>query len=121
MVEAFSQRLSLARLLMIVLVVYVHFPLEVPQVRSVADISPLEPAYIASATVLRFSVTILTIMSGLIMFAKGSDRVGMTTIWRKVRTLVVPFSFLQSHAGSRTVFGATAWALKRAALRFVDH
>jgi succinoglycan biosynthesis protein ExoH len=93
MVEAFSQRLSLARLLMIVLVVYVHFPLEVPQVRSVADISPLEPAYIASATVLRFSVTILTIMSGLIMFAKGGDRLGMTTIWRKVRTLVVPFLF----------------------------
>jgi succinoglycan biosynthesis protein ExoH len=93
MVEAFSQRLSLARLMMIVLVVYVHFPLEMPEVRSIAEVSLLEPAFIANATVLRFSVTILTIMSGFIMFAKGGDRLGMRTIWKKVRTLVVPFLF----------------------------
>lgn len=92
-VEMFSQRLSLARLLLILLVVYVHFPLDVPAERSLDALTPLEPAFIANATFLRFSVTILTIMSGFIMFEKRSDQAGMRTIQKKVKTLVVPFLF----------------------------
>ncbi|WP_375451366.1 acyltransferase family protein [uncultured Devosia sp.] len=92
-VDIYSQRLSLARLILIVLVVYVHFPLEVPSVRSLGMIGWLEPAFIANATFLRFSVTILTIMSGFIMFAKHADERGMATINKKVRTLLVPFLF----------------------------
>jgi len=92
-VETFSARLSLARLLLIILVVYVHFPLNVPAERSLSALTPLEPAFIASATFLRFSVTILTIMSGFIMFAKRSDTRGWRTVDKKVRTLLVPFLF----------------------------
>jgi len=92
-VSQFSQRLSLTRLLLIVLVVYVHFPLAVPAERGIAAITPLEPAFIANATFLRFSVTILTIMSGFIMFEKRSDQQGMHTIWKKVRTIAIPFFF----------------------------
>jgi succinoglycan biosynthesis protein ExoH len=88
-----SKRLSIARLLLIVLVVYVHFPLDVPQVRDIDDLSILTPAYLANATFLRFSVTILTIMSGFIMFSKGSDLEGMTTVTKKVKTILVPFLF----------------------------
>ena len=92
-VDVFSERLSLARLILIVLVVYVHFPLEVPSERSISSINPLEPAFIANATFLRFSVTILTIMSGFIMFAKHADQQGLRTVEKKVRTLLVPFLF----------------------------
>jgi succinoglycan biosynthesis protein ExoH len=38
-------------------------------------------------------VTILTIMSGFIMFAKHADQGGMKTVNKKVRTLLVPFLF----------------------------
>jgi succinoglycan biosynthesis protein ExoH len=92
-VRIFSQRLFLTRLILIVLVVYVHFPLDVPAVRSLSALNPLEPAYIANATFLRFSVTILTIMSGFILFASGADQQGMRTVTKKVRTLLVPFLF----------------------------
>lgn len=92
-VDAFSQRLSLARLILIVLVVYVHFPLSVPAERNPGAMTALEPAFIANATFLRFSVTILTIMSGFIMFAKHSDEHGMMTVRKKIRTLLVPFLF----------------------------
>ena len=92
-VHIYSQRLFLTRLILIVLVVYVHFPLDVPAVRSLGAMSPLEPAYIANATFLRFSVTILTIMSGFILFASRADQQGMKTVTKKVRTLLVPFLF----------------------------
>ncbi|KFC72257.1 Fucose 4-O-acetylase [Devosia sp. LC5] len=92
-VDIFSQRLSLARLILIVLVVYVHFPLSVPAERSLNALTPLDPAFIANATFLRFSVTILTIMSGFIMFTKHADQRGMKTVEKKVRTLLVPFLF----------------------------
>lgn len=86
-----SQRFSVTRLLLIVLVVYVHFPLMVPEMRDLAAWSALTPAYIANQTVLRFSVTILTIMSGYIMFATGADMSPIETIRKKVKTLVIPF------------------------------
>src|SRR5690606_36553969 len=83
----------IARLLLIVLVVYVHFPLDVPAARDVGELGILTPAYLANATFLRFSVTILTIMSGFIMFSKGQDLEGMATVSKKVRTILIPFLF----------------------------
>ena len=92
-VDRFSQRLSMTRLILIVLVVYVHFPLDVPTERSLGMMTPLEPALIANMTFLRFSVTILTVMSGFLMFAKHADQQGMKTVVKKMRTLLVPFLF----------------------------
>jgi succinoglycan biosynthesis protein ExoH len=92
-VDLYTQRLSLARFVLILFVVYVHIPIEVPEFRSFDDISWVEPAYIANSTFLRFAVIILTIMSGFIMFTKKSDQKGVATIIKKVRTLLVPFLF----------------------------
>ena len=82
-----SGRFSSIRLILIILVVYVHFPLNL----SSESAGPLLPVLVARETFLRFSVLILTVISGFIMFSKGQDKLGFQTIKRKASTLLVPF------------------------------
>lgn len=85
--KTYSSRFASIRLILILLVVYVHFPLEM----SPADAGVLLPALIAKGTFLRFSVLVLTVISGFIMFTKRQDQGGWTTINKKISTLLVPF------------------------------
>jgi len=82
------------RLLLIVFVIYVHFPIELASTGSETLISKLLtfPIFLQE-TFLRFSVMVLTALSGFIMFYKEQDRLLHKTSQKKFYTLVVPFLF----------------------------
>lgn len=90
--EAYSGRIDLLRFILILLVVYVHFPLPNAPTHG-ANLTALEPAFVLSETLFRFSVIVLTVLSGFIFFATCADQNLTKTITKKIRTLAIPFLF----------------------------
>lgn len=86
----YSDRLEMVRFLLIAMVVYVHMPLPQPA-STTGGVAWLAPAYLLDATLFRFSVTALTVISGFLLFATQADRQPRRTFGKKVRTLVIPF------------------------------
>jgi len=87
-------RFSLMRLMLIIFVVYVHIPIEpnAAEVDTLTSTLVMFPVFLQE-TFLRFSVMVLTALSGFIMFYKEQDRHLLKTSKKKFFTLVIPFLF----------------------------